>query len=133
MTQASITQQIEHHEQQLQSAMLNSDITQLDQLLSDDLVFISHLGQPMGKQDDLGAHQAGMVEIDSLELAALSIQGSDTLANVSVKARIAGRFGGQPSEGTFWFSRVWRKRPESDQWQVVFAQSTLANDTAASS
>ena len=54
-------------EEQLETAMLNSDVAVLDHLLADDLIFTSHLGQIMSKQDDLEAHKSGFVKINSID------------------------------------------------------------------
>ena len=53
-------------EEQLRMAMLNADVNILDKLLADDLVFTNHLGQVLGKQDDLAAHQSGKFKIEVL-------------------------------------------------------------------
>lgn len=55
--------QIETCEERLRQAMLHSDVSTLDELLADDLLFTNHLGQLMTKQDDLKAHRTGMVKI----------------------------------------------------------------------
>ncbi len=52
----TIETQILEAEEQLRQAMLASDVNALDDLLSPELIFTNHLGQVMGKQDDLAAH-----------------------------------------------------------------------------
>jgi hypothetical protein len=47
--------QIVEVENQLRTAMLGSDVTALDDLLAPDLIFTNHLGQLLGKDDDLAA------------------------------------------------------------------------------
>ena len=53
-------------EDQLKTAMIDSDVLVLDQLISDDLIFTRHLGQIMSKQDDLEAHRSGSVSYTHL-------------------------------------------------------------------
>ncbi len=51
--------QITDAEEQLHQAMLASDVLVLDELLAQDLVCTNHLGQRIGKEDDLSAHKSG--------------------------------------------------------------------------
>ena len=113
-------------EDQLKTAMINSDICVLEQLLSDDLIFTSHLGQIMSKQDDLEAHRSGSVKINSIDQAEQRIQLHDDMAIVSVLSRIQGEFGGEQSESSLRFTRVWKKS-NNNKWQVIAAHSTLLN------
>jgi ketosteroid isomerase-like protein len=110
-------------EDQLKTAMINSDVLVLDQLLSDDLIFTSHLGQIMSKQDDLEAHRSGFVKINSIDQAEQRIQLHDDMAIVSVLSRIQGEFGGEQSETDLRFTRIWKKS-KNDSWQVIAAHSS---------
>ena len=116
--------QIRQCEHQLRQAMLASDVEALEALLDDDLVFTSHLGQVLGKSDDLAAHRSGAVRIHDLELSDERIRLLPRAAVVSVQARIAGEFGGEPGVGVFRFLRIWAPG-QDDIWRVVAAQSTL--------
>ncbi|WP_239984865.1 nuclear transport factor 2 family protein [Sporolactobacillus pectinivorans] len=40
-------------EKRLQEAMLSSDVTALDELIDDDLIFVDHFGQILTKENDL--------------------------------------------------------------------------------
>jgi len=44
---------IENLEEKLRHAMLTSDVSALDELIADDLVFTMHTGQVVNKQFDL--------------------------------------------------------------------------------
>ena len=114
-------------EDQLKVAMINSDVSVLDQLLSDDLIFTSHLGQIMSKQDDLDAHRSGFVKINAIDQTEQRIQLYHDMAVVSVLSRIQGEFGGEQSESALRFTRVWRKS-EHDRWQVVAAHAGLIHE-----
>ncbi|WP_070969007.1 nuclear transport factor 2 family protein [Vibrio sonorensis] len=109
-------------EKTLQQAMLSSNVTLLDELLSDDLVFISHLGQRLSKQDDIGAHQSGLLKISSIELSNQYISIANDIATVTVDAAITGVFNGADASGSFIFTRVWRYK--DNKAQIVLAQST---------
>ncbi|MGI0117495.1 nuclear transport factor 2 family protein [Zooshikella sp. RANM57] len=117
-------------EEQLKTAMLNSDIHTLDQLLADDLIFTNHLGQVMSKQDDLKAHQSGYVKIKAISQSEQLIKLQGSIAVVSVLSHIQGEIAGELSEVVLRFMRIWQKR-EDDQWQVIAANSCLVNEAQA--
>ena len=104
--------------------MLRSDVNALDALLAPELVFTSHLGHVLGKQDDLAAHEAGLVKIDELTPSDQRLQLRDDVAIVSVRVHLSGRYAGTPSNGDFRFTRVWAIS-SSGIWQVVAAHATV--------
>jgi hypothetical protein len=59
--------QIAEAEDQLRTAMLSSDVAALNELLTEDLIFTNHLGQLLGKNDDLSAYRSGVLKIVRLE------------------------------------------------------------------
>lgn len=119
--------QIARCEEQLLTAMLESDTEQLDALLADELVFTNHMGQVLGKADDLEAHRSGVVVIEAITSSEERILLLDGSAVVSVRTEIAGTFGDVKATSVLRFTRVWR--PSADgRWQVVVGQSTLVSD-----
>ncbi len=116
--------EIQDLEQQLKVAMLNSDISALDKLLSSELIFTNHLGQIMTKQDDLNAHKSGRAKIDKIELFEQHIKILNGVAVVTVQARILGSFNGESSESEFRFTRVWCKSSDN-KWLVTVAHSSM--------
>lgn len=123
MTQ-SITAQIQQYEARLKKAMLQSDLEALDKLLAADLVFTNHLGHLMSKDDDMGAHQSGVLKIDKIDLSDQQIKILQDTAIVTVQAHIVGTFAGESSSGDFRFTRVWA-RTSNDRWQLVVAHSSI--------
>ena len=109
-------------EEQLRQAMLASDVAALDKLLSPDLMFTTHMGQLVGKQDDLAAHQSGIVKIDALRLSEQRIQLHGATAVVTVRVQLDGRYAEQPINGNFRFTRVWAQSA-AGAWQVVAGHS----------
>jgi len=105
-------------EGRLRQAMLASDVGALDELLATELVFTNHLGQVLGKQDDLGAHRSGLVRISELTPSERTIQVYGDVAVVAVSVHLAGSYAGTPSEADFRFTRVWA-RSSGGTWQVV--------------
>nr|WP_256385733.1 nuclear transport factor 2 family protein [Hahella sp. CCB-MM4] len=114
-------------EEQLRRAMIDSDLSTLDQLLADDLIFTNHLGQVMSKQDDLEAHRTGFVNIHSIVQSVQITRSQEEMAIVSVHSHICGEFGGMPSDVSLRFTRIWQRR-NHQQWQVVAAHSTLVQE-----
>jgi ketosteroid isomerase-like protein len=111
-------------EEKLRTAMLNSNVSVLNHLLADDLIFTSHLGQIMSKQDDLEAHKTGYVKINSIEQSEQHIKMKNDLAIVSVLSQIQGEFGGEHSEAALRFTRIWQKS-KNDNWQIIAAHSSI--------
>jgi ketosteroid isomerase-like protein len=117
-----IYEQIIQAEEQLQQAMLNSDIEVLDKLLDDDLIFINHVGQKLSKQDDINAHKSGMLKITGITTHQRTIQLEDNVAVVTVNLTINGSYGGSAASGVFIFLRVWHR---SASWRVLSGSSHL--------
>ena len=94
-------------EERLRLAMLHSDIAVLDELISPDLIFTSHLGQLVGKQDDLDFHRSGLFKLDTLTPSEQRIRLSDGVAIVSVLMHLSGSYAGTPLSETIRYTRVW--------------------------
>jgi ketosteroid isomerase-like protein len=109
--------EIENLEEQLRVAMLASDVEKLDLLLSDTLLFINQVGMRLTKDDDLSAHRSGLLMIEKLDSRGDRIVRplGDTVI-VCLTVDLAGKYAGQPFEGTFAYSRVWHRKHEG--WQV---------------
>jgi hypothetical protein len=102
----TIEQQILEAEEQLRQAMLATDLEALDRLLAPELMFTSHLGQLLRKEDDLAAHRSGMVKIDELIPSERHIQIHGDVAVVSVRVHLSGSYADTPSQGNFGFTRI---------------------------
>ena len=119
-----VKKQIEECEERLKRAMLQSDISALDELLAPNLVFTNHLGQLMTKQDDLEAHQSGMLRISEITLFDQTINIHNNVAIVSVQTHISGSFRGKISESDFHFTRAW-SQSSSKLWRVIVGHSSI--------
>ena len=120
----SIKEQIQKCEESLKDAMLQSNVYELDKLLADDLIFTNHLGHIMTKQDDLEAHKSSILRINKITLSDMKIKAYTSMAIVTVKAHIIGRFNGENSENDFRFTRVWNKISE-ETWQIIVGHSSV--------
>jgi ketosteroid isomerase-like protein len=111
-------------ENQLCAAMLASDAEALENLLSPDLVFTNHLGQMMGKKEDLSAHRSGLLRIDRLQRSEQRILIRENFSIVTVRTQISGVYAGQPANSDLRFTRIWAASSRK-QWQVVAAHATV--------
>ena len=111
-------EQVVQLEARLRQAMLASDVRELNELLSDDLMFTNHLGQLISKADDVDGHARGLVNINAVSPSDQRIQLHGKVAIVSVLVHLAGSYHGSPGQGDFRFTRVWRQT-DAGRWQVV--------------
>ncbi|MBN2133564.1 MAG: nuclear transport factor 2 family protein [Sedimentisphaerales bacterium] len=105
-------------EERLRQAMLGSDVSALDELLAAELVFTNHLGQVLGKEDDLNAHRSGLVKVTELTPSERHVLLKADVAVVSVRVHLAGSYAGVASEADFRFTRVWALSC-GGTWQVI--------------
>ena len=110
--------QITVAEERLRLAMLNSDIGALDELISSDLIFTTHLGQVLGKQDDLELHRSGVLRFHTMEPSERQVKAAAQFAVVSVRMRVSGAYSDSPFAGDFRYTRLWCLSP-SGTWHVV--------------
>jgi len=116
----TVETQIINAEEQLRQAMLASDVSVLDGLLAPEIVITSHLGELLGKQDDLAAHKSGLIKIHELKPSEQHIQIHKEVAIVSVRMQLSGSYNSSPANGDFRFTRVWAISP-SGGWHIVAA------------
>ncbi|GEM76163.1 nuclear transport factor 2 family protein [Vibrio sagamiensis] len=114
-------------EEKLKTAMLNSDVIAFKDLLSDDLIFINHLGHRTSKQEDIALHSSGLLVIKSIRYHDFQVVPQKNVVLVYVNAEIKGSYDGALANGKFAFSRVWTRR--EGNWQVISAHSTVITET----
>ncbi len=111
-------------EDQLKTAMLNSDASVLDEFLAEGLIFTNHLGQVVSKENDIEAYRSGTAKIKSINQSEQRIRLEGDTAIVSVLSQISGEFGGAQYTTILRFTRVWQKGG-NNKWQVIAAHSSL--------
>jgi hypothetical protein len=121
----TIEMQIIEAEEQLRVAMLTSDVSRLDELLAAELIFTNHLGQLLGKKDDLEAYMSGLLKVEQLTPSERQILFHEKVAVVSVRMRVSGTYDGNPASGDFRFTRVWAASSARNSWQIIAAHATL--------
>lgn len=94
-------------EERLRQAMLNSDVAELDALIAPELLFTSHLGQLVSKQQDLNTHQSGALKFRALTPSEQQIQLNEGFSVVSVKMHLLGSYDGAEVDQSYRFTRVW--------------------------
>ncbi|KGC06874.1 MULTISPECIES: nuclear transport factor 2 family protein [Burkholderia] len=108
---------IEPSETALRAAMLANDVDVLDTLLDDDLVFTVPTGQVISKEDDLAAHRAKLLRLDTLDVHEMRACAIDGMILTTTRATLAGRFDGTAFAGTFAYTRLWRR--SGANWRVI--------------
>lgn len=126
----TVENRVREAEERLRVAMLCSDLGALDQLLAPGLVFTSHLGQLVGKDDDLAFHRSGALRLEQLIASDQRIVVRGEVAVVCVRVHLAGTLGGQPLAETLRYTRVWSLVPTL---QVIAGHASLINQATPTS
>ena len=116
--------QVLEAEDRLRTAMLQSDIKALSELLAPDLLFTNHLGQLQSRESDLDAYRSGKLRVEQLVPSEQKILMVHDVAVVSVRVQVTGTYNGAPANGAFRFTRVWSLSP-ANTWHVVAAHAGL--------
>ncbi|NHZ83999.1 DUF4440 domain-containing protein [Massilia sp. CCM 8695] len=113
-------------EEQLRRAMLASDVEALDRLMSPGLLFTTHMGQVIGKQEDLDMHRSGLLKFTAIGAAERQIVADARLGVISARMNLAGSFGAAPFNLDLRCTRTWRAPDDDGQWQIVAGHMSLA-------
>jgi ketosteroid isomerase-like protein len=115
--------QIRACEIRLYSAMLASNVDELDALIADDLLFAGPTGELATKSMDLELHRAGGTQFHEFTPKELEIRvWSEEFALASAKIFLRGTYLGQEFAGDFRYTRVWRKGQQD--WQIIAGSVT---------
>ncbi len=109
---------VQQLEAELRAAQLSADVSVLDRLIDDALLFTGPDGSLATKADDLALHRSGAVRFTEHEPSDLEWRAvaSDVIV-VALRARLAGVMHGQPFSGDYRYTRVWARR--DDAWRIV--------------
>jgi ketosteroid isomerase-like protein len=113
-------------EEKLRSAMLHGDLSVLDSLIADELLFVAPDGSVLGKAGDLELHRSGAQRISQLEFADLLVRARGEVAVSTVAALVAGTFNEQPFSGHFRYMRIWARTQAG--WQVIAGSASPASN-----
>jgi ketosteroid isomerase-like protein len=113
-----IEPQIRACEARLGTAMLASDVAELDALIADDLLFAGPTGELATKAMDLELHRTGGTQFHEFRPKELEIRvWSEQFALASAKIFLSGTYLGQAFAGDYRYTRIWRKGQQG--WQIV--------------
>jgi ketosteroid isomerase-like protein len=114
-------------EARIRAAQLNADLTALEGLISDDLLFTGPDGQLGTKAQDLEAYRSGTVKFMAHVPEELRIRRvSADVAVSSLRAQLTVNVAGNLSSGTYRYTRVWA-REDGRTWRVVGGHVSLVN------
>jgi ketosteroid isomerase-like protein len=106
-------------EGRIRAAQLDADVTALDILIADELLFTGPDGQLGTKGQDLDAHRSGVVRFRAHEPKELRIRRvGDNVAVAALLARLEVEVAGTLMRGTYRYTRVWA-RERGGAWRVV--------------
>lgn len=89
-------------------AIKKSDVSLLEEMLHDDLLFMAPDGQIVTKAADLASHRAGSMEVQGLAVTIERINIIGDTAVVTVVYETKGRMLGRAIEGRFRYIRIWK-------------------------
>ena len=106
-------------ERELRTAQLAADVSALDRLIADKLLFTGPDGRLGTKAQDLEAHASGVVRFRSHEPEELRVcRVGKNVAIAALRARLAVEVAGMITRGTYRYTRVWA-REKGGPWRVV--------------
>ena len=106
-------------ESRLRSAQLSADVTALDALIADELLFTGPDGQLGTKRQDLEAHGSGVVRFRSHEPEELRVRRvGPNVAVVALRTRLEVEVAGTVVRGIYRYTRVWA-REDDGSWRVA--------------
>lgn len=111
-------------EERLRQAMLKSDVAELDAMISPKLLFTSHLGQLVTKEEDLAIHRSGTLKLTRLTPLDRYIQIHESFSVVSVQMHLCGSYASTAIDEHIRYTRVWSLSAE-DSLQIVAGHASV--------
>ncbi|MED4455083.1 nuclear transport factor 2 family protein [Metabacillus fastidiosus] len=99
---------IYEYEERLRKAMVNGDVESLDKLISDELTFVSHIGQRFTKEADIEAHRSGILNITEISFLNQKVIPLEDAAVIITQAKVKAIFAEEHMEDELYYTRVWR-------------------------
>ena len=97
------------YEEMLRSAMLSNNVELLEELLSDELIFVNHLGQWLSKEEDINVHRSKSLDIAGMEVLEQEVKLFQELAVTITKIALNGALAtGESIGGEYSYTRVWK-------------------------
>lgn len=116
--QPEIETQIRESETRLYAAMLASDVTELDALIADDLLFVGPTGEMATKAMDLELHRTGATKFHEFVPQALEVRvWSADVGLACAQIGLRGTYLGEAFAGNYRYLRIWRRGKTG--WQIA--------------
>ena len=118
-------------EARLRMAQLGADLTALDDLISDDLLFTGPDGQLGSKAQDLEAYRSGTVKFIEHVPEELRIRRVSADVSISaLRAQLTVDVAGSLARGAYRYTRIWA-REDGQAWRVVGGHVSVVNPADA--
>lgn len=128
LTSDAMHAEIRHVEERLRTAMLASNIGELDALIDDRLLFIGPDGGVYRKADDLDLHRSGEEQMTRVDIEDMQIELHGSTAITVVVANMAGVFKGDAFAGRSRYIRTWVRHYDAG-WRIVAGSVCAVPDT----
>lgn len=112
-------------EERLRKAMLFGNVEILNELIADDLIFISHFGEILTKEADIEVQRFGNLKLTEINILDQRVRLIDNSAVTFTRVSLSGTFGTNSLAGEFWFTRIWEYR--NGNWQIVAGHCSAVN------
>ncbi|WP_343532361.1 nuclear transport factor 2 family protein [Pedobacter sp.] len=99
-------------EDRLYKAIKESDIKALDELLHDDLLFMTPNGDVITKEIDLNTYGTGDLNINELTPKVENLNIIHDLAVITLTIRLKGNYKTEPFEANYRYIRFWKEFTE---------------------
>lgn len=109
-------------EEKLLDGFKKTDLSTLDLLFADGMLFHDQYGNVLDKEMDLDAYRSGMVKITKINVSKREIRVFESIVIVSASLFIKGNYADILLNGKYQWLRVWGKVKED--WKVISASCT---------
>ncbi|KAF2516348.1 nuclear transport factor 2 family protein [Flavobacterium zhairuonense] len=106
------TEAVVNAEIELLTAIKNADVSTLEKMLHDDLLFSLPDGNTITKNFDLDSYRSGKMQVESLEASDQIINIIGDTAVVAVTVSLRGVYDNTPINGVLKYIRVWKRFDE---------------------
>lgn len=120
--ESSVKSTVKQAELGWSSAILKNDLTQLDRILSDDLVYYHSSGLVDTKQTYMSNLQSAKFKYNFVDYEQMKIRAFGNTSVVNAKLRIKANDNGTPIDNLFLLTHVFVK--QRGGWQLVSHQTT---------
>ncbi|TCD17799.1 nuclear transport factor 2 family protein [Pedobacter psychrodurus] len=109
-------------EEKLLDGFKKTDLSTLDLLIADGMLFHDQYGNVLDKEMDLDAYRSGMIKITKINVSKREIRVFESIVIVSASIFIKGNYADLLLNGKYQWLRVWGKVKED--WKVISASCT---------